>query len=713
MSVTPHILIVDDEPLVARTLAEILQSGGFSVDTAGRAADAIEQVQRRFCNLVLLDLNLPDMHGMDLVEHLRQYSPKTEVVIITGYATLKSALEALERGVMAFVEKPVRPNQLISTVNGVLEKQRLKLENGRMIRQLSALLSFAQDITSELELGELIRRIVVRATALANAEAGFVALLEENVLTLGEYWDGQQWVSHHMSWSRQAGIVGHVWATGQAYFCADTDADPLPTSEERLTLQLKSCICTPIIDTGGHFIGVLSVGNKLGSDGLTGDDLSMLQGLSRQAAIAIENARLYERQKEEAEISTSLLRVAESLSQFTSLDDLLSMASEITPRLLGCNQFVLLLHEPTKETVYPARMRGLTPAQEREFRSMRVQMGQAHVLADVLRRREPLVVGVMAHNPSLNVPGRAGPDLGGWLLVPLVAKSDVIGLMGLHNSTASRQFTSRDMKIAMGIANQLAIAIDNTNLFSQVSSQKTALRRLSMRLTNVLEEERARISRELHDGVGQVLSGMLIGLDMLEEKVPASLQVVRHGLRQIKLLTEKTLDDLRRLSHDLRPSLLDDLGLLDALQWLADYLGERCGWKVQLIVDADFSRLSPEIETTLFRISQEALNNIKKHAGATQVSIRLSQKEEVVELEIQDNGRGFDPISLSENAYPERGGIGLLSMQERASAVGGRLSIETGAGKGTTLRVVIPWPTALPVPPLVATVQAPHQPDER
>lgn len=713
MSVTPHILVVDDEPLVARTLAEILQSGGFSVDTAGRAADALEQVQRRFCNLVLLDLNLPDMHGMDLVEHLRQYSPKTEVVIITGYATLKSALEALERGVMAFVEKPVRPNQLISTVNGVLEKQRLKLENGRMIRQLSALLSFAQDITSELELGELIRRIVVRATALANAEAGFVALLEENMLTVGEYWDGQQWVSHQMSWSRQAGIVGHVWATGQAYFCADTDADPLPTSEERLTLQLKSCICTPIIDTGGHFIGVLTVGNKLGSDSLTGDDLSMLQGLSRQAAIAIENARLYERQKEEAEISTSLLRVAESLSQFTSLDDLLSMASEITPRLLGCNQFVLLLHEPTKETVYAARMRGLTPAQEREFRSMRIQMGQAHVLADVLRRREPLVVGVMAHNPSLNVPGKAGPDFSGWLLVPLVAKSDVIGLMGLHNSTAPRQFTSRDMKIAMGIANQLAIAIDNTNLFSQVSSQKTALRRLSMRLTNVLEEERARISRELHDGVGQVLSGMLIGLDMLEEKVPASLQVVRHGLRQIKLLTEKTLDDLRRLSHDLRPSLLDDLGLLDALQWLADYLGERCGWKVQLIVDADFSRLSPEIETTLFRISQEALNNIKKHAGATQVSIRLSQKEEMVELEIQDNGRGFDPISLSENAYPERGGIGLLSMQERASAVGGRLSIEAGAGKGTTLRVVIPWPTALPVPPLAAAMQAPYQPDER
>jgi signal transduction histidine kinase len=622
-------------------------------------------------------------------------------------------LEALERGVMAFVEKPVRPNQLVSTVNGVLEKQRLKLENGRMIRQLSALLSFAQDITSELELGELVRRIVVRATALANAETGFVALLEDNALTLREYWNGEQWVSHQIRWPRNAGIPGRVWASGQAHFCPDTDTDSLPTIEERVTFQLKSCVCTPIIDTAGHFIGVLEVGNKVDSDVLTADDLSMLQGLSRQAAIAIENAQLYERQKEEAEISTSLLRVAESLSHFTSLDDLLSMASEITPRLLGCDQFGLFLRDPAKDMVYGARTRGLLPAQEREFRSMRIKLGQPHVLGEVLRKREPLVVGLMARSPSLDMAGVAGPDLSGWLLIPLVAKSDVIGLMGLHNSTAPRQFTSRDIKIATGIANQLAIAIDNTNLFSEVSSQKTALRRLSMRLTNVLEEERARISRELHDGIGQVLSGMLIGLDMLEEKVPASLQVVRRGLRQIKMLTEKTLDDLRRLSHDLRPSLLDDLGLLDALQWLADYLGERCGWSIQVIVDADFSRLSPEIETTLFRISQEALNNIKKHASASQVAIRLSQKEDVVQLEIEDNGRGFDPIALSENSYPERGGIGLLSMQERASAMGGQLFIEAEAGKGTTLKVVIPWPHTPTSTPLMTADQTLHLMDEK
>ncbi len=703
MSLTPEILIVDDEPLVARTLAEILQSGGFSVDTVGSAHDAITRVQQRFYNLVLLDLNLPDMHGLDLVEHLKQHSPTSEVVIITGYATLKSALEALERGVMAYVEKPVRPNQLVSTVNGVLEKQRLKLENGRMIRQLSALLSFAQGITSELELTELLRRIVIRATALTNAAAGFVALLEDEVLQLQEYWDGQQWLPHRAQWQRGEDIPGYVWAMEQPYFCSDHDSPTPRTPEVHSVFRGAPCLCTPIIDTAGHFIGVLTVGDKIGPDPFTTHDLSMLQALGRQAAIAIENAQLYERQKEEAEVSTSLLRVAESLSQFTTLDELLNIASEITLGLLGGDQFGLFLRDQAKDLIYGAKTHGLLPGQEREFRSIRVRIGQGTVLDDVWQKQEPLVVeNATAMNPN----GVAELDFTGWLMIPLVAKGEVIGVMGLNNSIRPRPFSSREIRIAAGIANQLAIAIENTNLFSEVSSQKTALRRLSMRLTNVLEEERARISRELHDGLGQILSGMLIGLDMLEEKVPASLQNVKRGLRQIKVLTEKTLDDLRRLSHDLRPSLLDDLGLLDALQWLADYLSERCGWTVRLVVDADFSRLSPEIETTLFRISQEALNNIKKHAGATQVTIRLSQKSDAVELEIEDDGRGFDPVALSENSYPERGGIGLLSMKERATGVGGKFFIEAEAEKGTKLKVVIPWPA---VPEPLVPVGAPYQ----
>jgi two-component system sensor histidine kinase UhpB len=689
MSLKAEILVVDDEPLVCRTLAEILQSGGFLVDAASRAKEAIERVQRRFYNVVLLDLNLPDMHGLDVVAHLKHYSPKTEVVIITGYATLKSALEALERGVMAYVEKPVRPNQLVATINGVLEKQRLKLDNERMIRQLSALLYFAQDITSELELGELLRRIVIRATELANAEKGFLALLEDEALRLQEYWDGQQWVRQQAHWTQAEGVPGHVWLTQESYLSPATGPDALITPAARSMVELESCLCAPVIDTVGHFIGILEVGNKIGPESFTREDLSMLQALSRQAAIAIENAQLYQRQKEEAEISTSLLRVAESLSQFTDVDELLSIASEIIPGLLGCDQFGLFLFDRAKNLFYGAKARGRSPQQERNFLALKIKRGQAGVLDQVIQKREPLVVDDVSQSQLINPAHVGSLNLTACLLIPLMAKGETIGVMGLNHSVGPRRFAARDIKIATGVANQLAIAIENTNLFSEVSAHKTALQRLSMRLTNVLEEERARISRELHDGIGQVLSGMLIGLDVLEEKVPSSLTILQRGLRQIKMLTEKTLDDLRRLSHDLRPSLLDDLGLLDALQWLADYLSERCGWTMQVIVDADFPRLLPEMETALFRISQEALNNIKTHAGASRVTIHLTQTGDVVQLQIEDNGRGFDPMALAGHRQPERG-IGLLSMRERATALGGQLFIESEMGTGTRINVTMP-----------------------
>lgn len=706
MDLTPEILIVDDEPLVCHTLAEVLQSGGLRVDAVSRAREAIERVQQRFYNVVLLDLNLPDMHGLEVVQHLKHYSPRTEVVIITGYATLKSALEALERGVMAYVEKPVRPNQLMATVKGVLEKQRLKLDNERMIRQLSALLCFAQDITSELELGELLRRIVVRATELANAQTGFIALPEGEALRLHEYWDGRAWVPQPRQWKPGEGVPGRVWVTRQPELWTAADPDPLDVPTGCLMVGVTSGVCVPITDTAGQLIGVLGVGHKLGPESFTSEDLSMLQALSRQAAIAIENARLYERQKEEAEISTSLLRVAENLSRFTDLNELLSIASDIIPDLLNCDQFGVFLYDRAKRVFYGAKARALSPRQERSFLSLRMRAEQLPLLDQVLRTRESVVVDDAARSPLLTSACIKGLSLTCCMFVPLVAKAEVIGLMVLNRSDRTERFTARDIKIATGVAHQLAMAIDNTHLFSEVSAHKTALQRLSMRLTNVLEEERTRISRELHDGIGQVLSGILIGLDVLEEKVPPSVTAVRQGLQQIKRLTERTLDELRRLSHDLRPSLLDDLGLLDAVQWLANYLADKCGWTMQVVVEADFPRLAPEVETALFRITQEALNNIKTHANATAVTIRLSQQGGLVQLEIEDNGRGFDPVAIARDHYPDRG-MGLLSMQERAAALGGKLFIESEVGRGTTLKVVIPWMDR-PAPPALVSVNETH-----
>lgn len=697
MSLMPEILVVDDDPAVRQLLADCLEPNGFSVTSVSYPREALEEIRSRFYNLVLLDLNLPGMSGIELLDHIKRQSPKTEIVIITGNATLKTALEAIERGVLAYVEKPINLGHLVATVNSALEKQRLRLDNEKMIRQLSTLLYVAQDINSELKLDELLRRIVVRVTELVNAESGFVALLEGGVLRAREFWDGQQWIPFNSEWTCGNGVPGHVWETRQPYLGSEADQDELIMAAMRSELRSRSCLCAPMVDTAGQFIGAVEVDNKGGGEEFSLDDVLVLQALSHQAATAIENAQLYERQKEEAVVSSSLLRVAESLSQFTHLNDVLNIAAEITPGLIGCDRFGLFLLDHSKQIFRATKARGRSAEQERRFLSLQLPMGRASVFDEILRRREPIVIEDASQSSFIDPQYAAMFDLTSCLVVPLIVKGDVIGVISFGSSAEPRRFTPRDIKIATGVAYQLAIAIQNTTLFTELSNHKEALQQLSTRLTRVLEEERARISRELHDGLGQILSGIVIGLDLLEETIPQTLTSVKGEIGRIKYLSEQTLEELRRLSRDLRPLLLDDLGLLDALRWLIDYLAEPCGWKVHLMVDDDFPRLPPDIETALYRISQEALNNIKTHAAASQVIIRLSQEGGLVQLEIEDDGCGFDPAALTRNHRKDRG-IGLISMRERAVALDGSLVIESRPGSGTKIKVLIPAPSTQAAP---------------
>jgi two-component system sensor histidine kinase UhpB len=209
-----------------------------------------------------------------------------------------------------------------------------------------------------------------------------------------------------------------------------------------------------------------------------------------------------------------------------------------------------------------------------------------------------------------------------------------------------------------------------------------ALKELTTRLTDRVEAERRRISRELHDQAGQSLTAILIRLDLITEQIadPKILQQIE----QTEVLAQQTLDELRRLARDLRPAVLDDLGLEEALRILvASFSGG--GLSITLGVDKPFPRLPGAIETALYRITQEALNNVVKHAQATVAAIRLHYEPQRVHLEIKDNGKGFDTA-----AGDGREGIGLVGMSERTDSLGGRLKVESRPGSGTRVKVEIP-----------------------
>jgi signal transduction histidine kinase len=216
-----------------------------------------------------------------------------------------------------------------------------------------------------------------------------------------------------------------------------------------------------------------------------------------------------------------------------------------------------------------------------------------------------------------------------------------------------------------------------------------ALQMFSRQLIEAQEDERRRIARELHDQIGQVLTAVKMNLHAVG-RVCDTREAGAHIKDNIEAVDE-ALRLVRDLSVDLRPPLLDDLGLVTALHWYVDRYARRSEISAEVIIDLKDpnERFSREVETACFRIAQEALTNVARHARANKVSLRLRKKQEVLFLTIKDDGKGFDPKALRRRA-PRVATLGLIGMQERAHAAGGVLEISSAPSKGTEIRLQLP-----------------------
>jgi signal transduction histidine kinase len=225
----------------------------------------------------------------------------------------------------------------------------------------------------------------------------------------------------------------------------------------------------------------------------------------------------------------------------------------------------------------------------------------------------------------------------------------------------------------------------------QLRQSHQQLRALNTRLQEVREEERTRIARELHDELGQVMTGLKMELAWIGkhlakpgESLPTT---IGHKVAEMTKLINGTIHSVRRISSELRPGLLDDLGLAAAIEWQARDFESRSGIACELAVPADGVNLNRETSTAVFRIFQETLTNVVRHANATKVKVSVCQEGRRVILEVTDNGRGITAGSISDKSS-----LGLLGMRERAALFGGEVNFVGVAGQGTTVTVTIPQP---------------------
>jgi len=274
------------------------------------------------------------------------------------------------------------------------------------------------------------------------------------------------------------------------------------------------------------------------------------------------------------------------------------------------------------------------------------------------------------------------------LAVPLTFNGTVTGVLETINKVGG-DLTGHDLEMLTAIASSAAIAIENARLFEEVRSTRELLRGLASHQQVAREEERARMAREIHDEFGQALTALKMDSVWLAKRLPKGQPVLRQKVDSMLELIDGTIQMVRRIATELRPGLLDDLGLAAAIEWQAQDFAERTGIESELRLSDANIVLDRDLTTAVFRIFQETLTNIIRHAEATQIRVELDDRLNELVLIVQDNGKGITKGQISDHTS-----LGLIGMRERARFWGGDVEFRGTPGQGTTVTVRIPRPSA-------------------
>lgn len=294
------------------------------------------------------------------------------------------------------------------------------------------------------------------------------------------------------------------------------------------------------------------------------------------------------------------------------------------------------------------------------------------ILGVLITDARPLRLHDLATDPRATGLPANHPPMHSFLGVPVKLRGVAYGNLYLTEKEEGSDFTVDDEEVTTLLAAQAAVAIENTRRV-----ERDAL----TRVVAAQEVERRRLARELHDGTGQALTSILLGLSAVEHA--DSLDDARRAVAPLRQLVVETLQDVRSLAVELRPKALDDFGLAPALRRLGESVRETNGLDVQVEARLGASRLPADVETAVYRIAQEALSNVLRHAAAKRVSIVATRRERSVSLVIEDDGQGFDIGAPAE-------GMGLVGMRERVNLLDGELGLESTVGEGTTIVVDLP-----------------------
>jgi len=526
-------------------------------------------------------------------------------------------------------------------------------------------------LASELSLDALLQRIVETAAELTDARYAALGVVHpsgrglERFLTTGI--DAKTYAAIGEI-PQGRGILGVVMRETKPLRLHDLAYDPRSVGLPPNHPPMHTFLGAPILLRGVAF-GNLYLSEKRDGGDFTEDDEDLIQLLAAQAAVAIENARLYESSTRWLRQLESLNEIGNALAAQLELEPLLAMVATRLRELVSA-RLVLIALPDTEDALRVAAADGDIASTQV---GTRLELHGSKVGRVLERGRSERVDSVL---DDAEVDQRTARELGitTALYVPLIVHGEAIGVVAAHDKLGDDgHFDDDDLRLSESLAARAAIAVDLSERVTRNGMRK---------VVEAQELERKRLARELHDETGQALTSILLGLKSLEQALDSD--EGREGVASLRDLVVATLQDVRRLAVELRPSALDDFGLAPALERLVDTYGRQAAVPVHLEITLGDDRLPAEVETTLYRMVQEALTNVAKHADATSISILLTRTASSVRLVVEDDGAGFEPGGARD------GGLGLPGMRERVAHLDGRLRVESAHGKGTTLVAEVP-----------------------
>ncbi len=675
--ILPTILIVDDTPANIGVVAENLEMHGYRVLVAQDGEEGVQRADFMHPDLIMLDVMMPGIDGFEVCRRLKKEAKTRDIPVIfmTARTEVEDKLQGFKAGAVDYVTKPLQIDEVIARVETQLSlsalQKRLETQNSQLQRYREQLEQRVAERTAELSENNQRLRREIQERKQAEQQAMMMGFALDHVREAAYLSDE----NHRFNYVNEEAVRALGYSREELLTMSVSDIDPDFTRDNIAQVKKSMAVNDSMTFERHHQ-------TKDGHTFPVEVFSSMFEYQGKRAAIALVRD-ITERKKFEAQEQTRL-RIFERIAKGGEMNEVLGLVVKYVEQSYpDCLSSIMLLDEegmhllssvaPNLPQNYVDAVNGITIGDGVGSCGTAAWRGETVFAEDIDTHPYWAPFKHLALGAGLR---------SCWSEPIFSAAGKVLGSFGIYRREPGKP-GEEEIQLVRRACHLAAIAIERKQTEHDLDESRNQLRGLSARREEAREEERKYIAREVHDELGQILTGLKLNVSVLDHKLAADSPELRGQVQEAMQLTDRALAVARNIASALRPAALD-MGIVSALEWLTGRFSANTGIKCEMHISDTDVALDESHAIALFRIVQESLTNVSRYAKAEKVDVDLHKEADDYVLKVRDNGCGFDASTKKIDSY------GLLGMRERALMLGGELIINSSPGNGTEIVVRIP-----------------------